>query len=174
MTCQYVVRRDGADSIVMKQVIQARWLETFRGLVYPAQCDDMGHMNVQHYVAAFDQAMWHLVHEIGYRKPIVPGKGHGFADVRHLLEYRSELPAGALYRIISGVGKVGRSSLVTVHRMYAAATEELAAKCEMTSVYFDLSARTSYPLPQSLREAASSLVSPNDEAEPISPTKELQ
>ena len=51
--------------------------ETFRGVVYPAQCDAMGHMNVQHYVAAFDQAMWHLVHEIGYRRPASPGAGHG-------------------------------------------------------------------------------------------------
>jgi acyl-CoA thioester hydrolase len=134
--------------------------ETFRGLVYPAQCDAMGHMNVQHYVAAFDQAMWHLAHEIGYRKPTVPGSGHGWADVRHVIEYRRELTVGALYRVMSGIGKIGRTSLVTVHHMFALQTGELAAECEMTSVYFDLSARTSAPLPQSLRDAATAVLSP--------------
>jgi len=131
-----------------------RLFDTFRGLVYPAQCDAMGHMNVQHYIAAFDQAMWHLVHEFGYRKPASPNTGHGWADVRHVVEYRRELPAGALYRVASGVDKVGRSSLVTRHRMFEMESGDLAAECEMTSVYFDLAARVSAPLPQSLSNAA--------------------
>ena len=131
-----------------------RQFDTFRGLVYPSQCDAMGHMNVQHYIAAFDQAMWHLVHEFGYRKPASPNTGHGWADVRHVVEYRRELPAGALYRVASGVDKVGRSSLVTRHRMFEMESGDFAAECEMTSVYFDLAARVSAPLPQSLSNAA--------------------
>jgi acyl-CoA thioester hydrolase len=139
-------------------MIAGTQFETFRGLVYPAQCDAMGHMNVQHYVAAFDQAMWHLVHEIGYRKPATPGTGHGWADVRHVVDYRCELATGSLYKVMSGIGKVGRSSLVTVHRMFASENDELTAECEMTSVYFDLSARASCPMPQFLREAATALL----------------
>ena len=139
-------------------MIAGRQFETFRGLVYPAQCDAMGHMNVQHYVAAFDQAMWHLVHEIGYRKPATPGTGHGWADVRHVVDYRRELAAGSLYKVMSGIAKVGRSSLVTVHRMFASDNEEQAAECEMTSVYFDLSARASCPIPPALRDAATALL----------------
>ena len=132
----------------------SRQFETFRGLVYPSQCDAMGHMNVQHYIAAFDQAMWHLVHELGYRKPARANGGHGWADVRHVVEYRRELPASSLYRITSGVDKVGRSSLVTRHRMFEMESGALAAECEMTSVYFDLAARASAPLPQALGDAA--------------------
>ena len=135
-----------------------RQFDTFRGLVYPSQCDAMGHMNVQHYIAAFDQAMWHLVHEIGYRKPAGPNSGHGWADVRHVIDYRRELPAGALYRVASGIDKVGRSSLVTRHRMCELETGALAAECEMTSVYFDLAARTSAPLPQCLGDKARALL----------------
>ena len=135
-----------------------RFFDTFRGLVYPGQCDAMGHMNVQHYIAAFDQAMWHLVHEIGYRKPAGTNIGHGWADVRHVVEYRRELAAGMLYRVASSVEKVGRSSLVTRHRMFELDSSELAAECEMTSVYFDLAARVSAPLPQSLGDAARALL----------------
>ena len=140
-----------------------RQFETFRGLVYPAQCDAMGHMNVQYYVAAFDQAMWHVVYAIGYRKPVAPGSGHGWADVRHVIEYKSELAAGALYRVSSGIARVGRSSLVTVHRMVALESDQLAAECEMTSVYFDLSLRESCPLPRALRDAAVGLLHPTAE-----------
>lgn len=132
--------------------------ETFRGLVYPAQCDAMGHMNVQYYVAAFDQAMWHLMHRLGHRRSDDARTGHGWADVRHMIDYRSELPAGALYRVVSGILRIGRSSLVTRHRMFAVADDALSAECEMTSVYFDLSARISHPLPQPMREAAAGLL----------------
>lgn len=135
-----------------------RQFDTLRGLVYPSQCDAMGHMNVQHYTAAFDQAMWHLVHELGYRKHAGPYIGHGWADVRHVVEYRRELPAGSLYRIASGTDKVGRSSLVTRHRMFEMETGALAAECEMTSVYFDLAARVSAPIPRSLGDAARALL----------------
>ena len=38
---------------------------TYRGVVYPSQCDFMGHLNVQHYIAAFDQAILHLTSELG-------------------------------------------------------------------------------------------------------------
>ena len=133
--------------------------QTYRGVVYPAQCDAMGHMNVQYYVAAFDQAMWHLVHEIGYRKPATAGTGFGWADVRHVLEYRSELAVGALYRVASTICKVGRSSLVTLHQMFGAEENTLSAECEMTSVYFDLSNRVSCPIPMALRDAAVALIS---------------
>jgi len=31
---------------------------TYRGTVYPWHLDQVGHMNVQHYVGMFDQATW--------------------------------------------------------------------------------------------------------------------
>lgn len=93
--------------------------ETFRGLVYPAQCDAMGHMDVQYYVAAFDTAMWHLVHRLGHRRRDDALTGHGWADLRHVIDYRSELPAGALYRVVSDILRIGLSSLITRHRMCA-------------------------------------------------------
>jgi len=129
-------------------------LETYRGVVYPAQCDAMGHMNVQHYIAAFDQAMWHMMHELGYRTPADSGVGYGWADVRHVVDFRTELRPGDLYKVSSGVRKIGGTSLITLHRLFKLRTGELAAECDMTSVYFDLAARASCPLPQAVRDAA--------------------
>ena len=139
---------------------------TFRGVVYPAQCDAMGHMNVQHYVAAFDQAMWHLVGTLGYRASWASERRQGWADVRYLINYHHELRAGELFHIDSGVLKVGNNSLVTVHRAINSESGEMAAEVEMTSVYFDLGERKSAPLPQEIKAAAEALVgssaSPNE------------
>jgi len=38
---------------------------TYRGTVYPSQCDHMGHMNVTGYVGKFDEASWRLLLTLG-------------------------------------------------------------------------------------------------------------
>ena len=122
---------------------------TYQAIVYPAQCDAMGHMTVQYYVAAFDQAMWNLVYTLGWRPEGTPAKT-GFADVRHVIEYRSELKAGTPFAVDSVLLRAGKSSIVTVHRLVNLSSSALAAEMEMTSVHFDLIERTSLNLPHSL------------------------
>ena len=41
---------------------------TYRGTVYPWQCDHVGHMNVMWYVGQFDEANWNLLARIGLPK----------------------------------------------------------------------------------------------------------
>ncbi len=114
----------------------------------------MGHLNVQHYSAVFDQAMWHLVNHLGYRPSWVIERREGWADVRYLINFRKELRAGELYHAQSTVVKTGRTSLVTEHRIFNSELQELAADVEMTSVYFDLEKRVSLPIPEAIRSAA--------------------
>lgn len=125
-------------------------METFRGVVYPANCDAMGHMNVKAYTGAFDQAMWHLVHAAGYRVAWASERGEGWVDAEHVTRFRRELTAGALYRIDSAVVKVGRTSLKSFHTLYDVDQPEPAATCDMVSVYFDLVARAPKPIGEEL------------------------
>ena len=127
---------------------------SFRGLVYPAQCDAMGHMNVQYYTAVFDQAMWHLVFALGFHPSWVTDRREGWADVRYEIDFRQELRVGQLFYAESAVVKVGNASLVTLHRMVEAESRKIAAEAKITSVYFDLARRTSPPLPAEIRSAA--------------------
>jgi acyl-CoA thioester hydrolase len=127
---------------------------TFRGVVYPAHCDAMGHMNVQHFTAAFDQAMWHLVTRLGYCPSWVTDRREGWADVRYLINFRKELRAGELFHVESAVIKVGDTSLLTHHCILNTERREPAAELEMTSVYFDLEKRVSRPVPADIRSAA--------------------
>ncbi len=131
---------------------------TYRGVVYPAQCDAMGHMNVQHYVAAFDQAMWHLVLALGFRPSWVTERRQGWADVRYLINFKRELSAGQLFRVESAVVRIGGSSLVTAHQLREVESGEVAADIEMTSVYFDLERRASRQLPPDIRRAAEQML----------------
>jgi acyl-CoA thioester hydrolase len=140
------------------------YVETFRGVVYPWHCDHMGHMNVQHYVGMFDQAVGHLMFALGFTSQRDRGAKRGFADRKQVLEYKRELRVGSLVRIESGVLEVGNSSMRYLSRMLDVETDELAATCEAVTVYFDLDARKAVPIPDELRaRIRGQLVEPLDE-----------
>ena len=130
---------------------------TYAGVVYPAQCDSMGHMNVQHYVSVFDQAMWHLVYALGFKPSWVHDRHQGWADVRYVINFQREMCVGQLFRAESTVRKVGNSSLLSFHQITECESGLTAAYVEMTSVYFDLAERRSIPIPEEIRIAAQAL-----------------
>jgi acyl-CoA thioester hydrolase len=128
-------------------------MRTYSGVVYPAQTDAMGHMTVQYYVQAFDQAMWHLVHALGYRPEWQMERGEGCADIRHDVTFSKELRVGSLFCVESSIVALGRTSLSTRHRLFNA-DGELSSTDEIKSVYFDLHARKALPLPEQSRNSA--------------------
>ncbi len=129
----------------------SEWIETFRGVVYPWHCDHLGHMNVQHYVGMFDQASFHLLAALGIDLEDSRSGGEFLVDVQHTVQYKAEQRAGSLVRIESAVTKIGTTSLTLVHRMFNCRTGVLAATSEVVEVYFDLTTRSSLPIPDTLR-----------------------
>jgi acyl-CoA thioester hydrolase len=123
-------------------------------VVYPYQCDAMGHMNVQYYVAAFDQAFWHLVASLGYSTAWIHDRRQGWADVRYEIDYRSELRPGEAFVVHSEVAGIGRTSLTTRHEMTSRDDDRVCAALLARSVYFDLAKRRSMPIPDGIRHAA--------------------
>lgn len=133
-------------------------LLTYQGVVYPAQCDAMGHMNVQFYIAAFDQAFWHLIAATGYSATWIADRQEGWADRRYEIDFRRELRVGSLFEIHSAVVKVGRTSLTSRHRLTDKADGALCAELLAISVYFDLAVRQSMPLPATISTVADNLL----------------
>jgi acyl-CoA thioester hydrolase len=129
-------------------------IETFRGVVYPAQCDAMGHLNTSEYVKFFDAAEWHCMAALGYDARLIHEQRIGMADARHVIEYRKELLAGDLVRGESEVLRVGTTSLTTFHRLFNAASGELCATLECVTVMYDLDRRRPVPLVDALRRGA--------------------
>jgi acyl-CoA thioester hydrolase len=134
------------------------YVETFRGVVYPWLCDQLGHMNVQHYVGMFDQGAFHLLSAAGGTMGGTKETGTSFADVQHVIQFKREQPVGSLVVIEGCVRRIGTKSVTLFQRMKNAETGELAATTEITTVYFDLHARAALSIPDKLRESMASLL----------------
>jgi acyl-CoA thioester hydrolase len=112
----------------------------------------MGHMNTQHYTAAFDPAFWHLLTTFGYSANWVRERREGWVDARHELNFIRELRAGELFKVESSVEKLGTTSLITRHVLSHVPDDEACAEILIVSVYFDLEARKKIPIPDEIRQ----------------------
>jgi len=61
---------------------------TYRGTVYPWQCDHMGHMNVMWYVGKFDEATWHVFGLLGLTPSFLREHDRGMAGVQQNTSYK--------------------------------------------------------------------------------------
>lgn len=132
-------------------------LVTFIGVTHPWMCDRMGHVNVRHYAAMFDDASFQLLGHIAGQDDNQATEA-GWADVRTEIDYRHETKAGALITIHSHVVKIGRTSVTFEQVMSGTLDGMVRAVSRTTSVRFDLAARVSMPLEDAMRERASALL----------------
>lgn len=136
----------------------AQTLITYVGVAHPWMCDTMGHMNVRHYAAMFDDASFQLLgHIAGVEAASEPGRG--WADVRSEVEYKHETKAGELLTIRSRVVKLGRSSITFEQVMSGTLDGVVHAVNRTTTVRFDLQARTAISLEPAARVRAEALSS---------------
>jgi acyl-CoA thioester hydrolase len=125
-------------------------IETYRGVAYPWQCDSMGHMNTQFYAALFDGATFHLLSMLGPYAELKK-RGLGWADVRQLIEYKHEVPAGTLLVVRSTLQKLGNKSVGFLHELCNVETHQMHSTSEQVTVLFDLQKRAAAPLDDAIR-----------------------
>ena len=131
---------------------------TYRGTVYPWQCDHVGHMNVMWYVGKFDEATWHLFAAIGLTPSYLRGGHRGMAAVQQNISYQKELLAGDIVEVKSRVVEMREKVIRFVHDMINAETGEIAASCELTAVHLDRNARKSIAFEDAIRAKADKLM----------------
>ncbi len=131
---------------------------TYRGVVYPSQCDHMGHMNVMWYVGKFDEATWQLFHAVGLTPSRLRDSRRGMAGLEQHIEYKREVRAGDVLTIRSAVLEVREKTIRFAHRMNNDETGAVAATTVLTAVYLDLVARRSCPLPEDVRARANEMI----------------
>jgi acyl-CoA thioester hydrolase len=129
-------------------------LITYKGTVYPWQCDHVGHMNIMWYVGKFDEANWHLFARLGMTPAYLRDNNRGMAAVQQNISYKRELLAGDIVEVRSRVLEIKDKSLRFVHDMWNTGTNELAASCEITGVHLDRAARKAVPFSDAVRAAA--------------------
>ena len=124
---------------------------TYRGTVYPWQCDHVGHMNIMWYVGKFDEANWNLFARIGLTPSYLRETGRGMAAVQQNISYIRELLAGDIVEVTSTLLEIREKSIRFMHEMRNAETGEIAATCEITGVHMDRQARKSAPFEDAIR-----------------------
>ena len=130
-------------------------------VVYPWQCDQMGHMNVMWYTGKFDEATWHLLARIGLTPSYLREQNRGMVAVQQETSYHRELLAGDLITIYSGVLEMREKVIRFYHEMLKAETRELAAKTILTGVHLDTETRKSCPFPPEILARGRALVPRN-------------
>jgi acyl-CoA thioester hydrolase len=139
---------------------------TYRGAVYPSQCDHMGHMNVAHYVAKFDEATWQLFAMLGLTRSRLQAEKRGMAGVEQHIEYKRELFAGDVVTVTSAIREVRDKVLRFEHEMRNDATGEIAAKTILVAVHLDTMKRRAQPFPDDVREKARAMLDAQETPQP--------
>ncbi|HLZ06607.1 MAG TPA: thioesterase family protein [Bradyrhizobium sp.] len=129
---------------------------TYRGTVYPWQCDHVGHMNVMWYVGKFDEANWNCFAHLGLTPAYFRQSGRGKAAVQQSISYKRELLAGDIVEVRSRLLEIGTKSIRLLHEMRNAETGETAATCEITAVHLDRALRKSTAFTADIRETVAS------------------
>ena len=133
-------------------------LLTYRGTVYPAHCDHMGHMNIAAYVANFDEANWYLFCALGLTPSFLRGGQFGMAAVQQSIAYRQELFAGDVVEVRSRLLEIADKRIRFEHTMYNVERGEVAASTEIVVVHLDKVAHKACAFPPAVREKAQALL----------------
>lgn len=132
----------------------SEWKVTYRGVVYPWQCDHMGHMNVMYYTGKFDEACWQLLAMLGLNSSRFALDGTGMAAVEQHIQYKRELHPGDAVTIQSALLEIKDKSIHMLHKMVHDATEQVAATTVVVGVHIDATIRKAIRLPEDVRQRA--------------------
>lgn len=130
---------------------------TYRGVVYPWQCDHMGHMNVTWYTGKFDEATWNFFALLGITPTYFREQRQGIAGLQQNTAYKRELSPGDLVFVRSKVLEVRPKVIRILHELVNAEKDEVAATSELTVVHMDLTTRKSSPYPSEVLERAAAI-----------------
>jgi acyl-CoA thioester hydrolase len=125
----------------------ARRFDTYRGFVYPWCIDHMGHMNVQSYVARFDEASWHFLAQLGLSPGFLVAQNCGLVALDQRIQYRREVLAGSLLDVSTELLEVRGKTLRYLHHMHNSEAAEEVASMELVVGYLDKATRRTVPLP---------------------------
>lgn len=137
---------------------------THRGTAYPWHCDHVGHVNVMHYAARFDEATWNLFAQIGLTPSYFRASRRGMAEVDQHIEYRRELLAGDVITIRSRVLEIHARKIRFRHELRAVdgggSSGPVSAVCTLLGVHVDTAARQACPFPADVIARAGSRIQP--------------
>ncbi len=137
---------------------------SYRGTVYPWNCDHMGHMNVMWYTSKFDEASWQFLASIGLTRKFLQQSGRGLAAVEQNIIYKRELRAGDTVTVHTSIIELKEKAMILSHEMSDDESGEIAATAAITGIFISTSTRRPEVFPIAIREQASAYLAA---AEPL-------
>ena len=148
-------------------------IDTYRGYVSLQECDEMGHMNIQHYIAKGSDSSFNLRVALGHGALAQPDTGLGYVALEHHIRFHRELRASDLVTIRAGVVEVRDRTLRIYQEMREALDGTLAATFVVDTGCLDLETRRLTQWPDHVRARAEEMrVVLPPEAEPRSIPRE--
>jgi len=127
-------------------------IRTYQGTIYPWNCDHMGHMNVQFYVAKFDEAIWNLFSYLGLTSKYLRENKRGMVALEQTLKYYKEVLAGDNIYVESEITEIKEKTIRIKHLMYSLENGKLLSESELTGLHIDTELRKGIPFPEFVRE----------------------
>lgn len=123
-------------------------IETYRGTIFPWECDFFDHVNVRHYVAKFDEATWQFMAHFGMTPHYFKTTKTGIFNVEHDIRYKRELFAGDLIMVKSELLEVGQKYIKYRHVLIKTDIKEVAAEMYVRAAHVDTGNRRSSNFPK--------------------------
>src|SRR3546814_1143790 len=98
--------------------------------VQPWECDRMGHLNVQFYLARFAEGEKQLLAALGYGPTRRRADAVAIRPLHHRIQFRRENHEGAILTPRSGVRSVAADRLAIRNERYEARSEEHASEIQ--------------------------------------------
>ncbi|MFK7947451.1 MAG: acyl-CoA thioesterase [Saprospiraceae bacterium] len=125
-------------------------IETYRGTIFPWECDFFDHVNVRHYVAKFDEATWQFMAHFGMTPTHFKTTKTGIFNVEHDIRYKRELFAGDLIVVKSELLEVGQKYIKYRHVLIKTDINEVAAEMYVRAAHVDTESRRSSSFPKKI------------------------
>ena len=122
-------------------------IEVARSSVQTWECDQMGHMNVQFYVAKADEGLAALGAALGLGARSQRGTDAVLIPREHHIRFHRELRPGAPFVVTGGVVRALGEGLVLYEEMQNVATKSVAATFVTRAEWCDVEFRGGLPLP---------------------------
>ena len=128
--------------------------EVNRVVVTQDLCDELGHMNIQHYYATLSDGMFRVMALIGMPKEDIPMRRTSFALHKEEAEFFDELKEGDEFYMATALEHIGTKSIIFQNRFFCASDDHLLFRAKFISVFMDLNTRAGVPIPEKIKEAA--------------------
>lgn len=132
-------------------------VEIWRGGVNTWDCDEMGHMNVRHYVVRAQESLIGMAAELGMPHAFSPHANATLLVKEQHIRFLREAHAGAPLYMLGGVIEMGETEARILQLLIHPASGELAATFQTTVVHATPRDGQPFPWPKVARERAEAL-----------------